>query len=44
MNALVAGGNDPYDSTSQDCPVDFLEHLEEPVEGRRVGIVPALMH
>ena len=43
MNALVAGGNDPYDSTSQDCPVDFLEHLEEPVEGRRVGIVPALM-
>lgn len=43
MNALVAGGSDPYDSTSQDCPVDFLEHLEEPVEGRRVGIVPALM-
>lgn len=43
MNALVGAGRDPFDSTSQDCPVDFLEHLEEPVEGRRVGIVPALM-
>ncbi|WP_455137666.1 Asp-tRNA(Asn)/Glu-tRNA(Gln) amidotransferase subunit GatA [Thermophilibacter sp.] len=43
MNALVASGRDPYDSTSQDCPVDFLEHLDDPVEGRRVGIVPALM-
>ena len=43
MNALVGAGRDPYDSTSQDCPVDFLEHLEDPVEGRRVGIVPALM-
>ncbi len=43
MNALVGAGRDPYDSTSQDCPVDFLEHLDDPVEGRRVGIVPALM-
>jgi aspartyl-tRNA(Asn)/glutamyl-tRNA(Gln) amidotransferase subunit A len=43
MNALVAGGHDPFDSTSQDCPVDFLEHLEDPIEGLRVGIVPALM-
>ena len=43
MNALVAGGHDPFDSTSQDCPVDFLEHLEDPVEGMRVGVVPALM-
>ncbi|MCH4053470.1 MAG: Asp-tRNA(Asn)/Glu-tRNA(Gln) amidotransferase subunit GatA [Atopobiaceae bacterium] len=43
MNALVAGGHDPYDSTSQDCPVDFLEHLEEGVEGLRVGVVPRLM-
>ncbi len=43
MNALVAAGHDPYDSTSQDCPVDFLEHLEDSVEGGRVGIVPALM-
>ena len=43
MNALVGAGRDPYDSTSQDCPVDFLEHLDDPVEGRRVGIAPALM-
>ena len=43
MNALVGPGRDPYDSTSQDCPVDFLEHLEDPVEGHNVGIVPELM-
>ncbi|MCI1664866.1 MAG: Asp-tRNA(Asn)/Glu-tRNA(Gln) amidotransferase subunit GatA [Atopobiaceae bacterium] len=43
MNALVAGGRDPRDCTSQDCPVDFLEHLDDPVEGRRVGIIPELM-
>ncbi len=43
MNALTGAGRDPYDSTSQDCPVDFLEHLEDPVEGRRVGVVPQLM-
>lgn len=43
MNALTAAGRDPYDSTSQDCPVDFLEHLEDPIEGKTVGIVPQLM-
>ncbi|MBM6774995.1 Asp-tRNA(Asn)/Glu-tRNA(Gln) amidotransferase subunit GatA [Olsenella profusa] len=43
MNALVAAGHDPWDSTSQDCPVDFLEHLDDSIEGRCVGIVPALM-
>ena len=43
MNALVAPGRDPFDSTSQDCPVDFLEHLEDSIAGHRVGIVPALM-
>ena len=43
MNALVAAGRDPYDSTSQDCPVDFLEHLEDSVEGKKIGVVPALM-
>ena len=43
MNALTGSGRDPRDSTSQDCPVDFLEHLEDGVAGRRVGIVPALM-
>ncbi|MGN0056081.1 MAG: Asp-tRNA(Asn)/Glu-tRNA(Gln) amidotransferase subunit GatA [Atopobiaceae bacterium] len=43
MNALTAAGRDPYDSTSQDCPVDFLEYLEDPIEGKTVGIVPQLM-
>ena len=43
MNALVGAGRDPYDGTSQDCPVDFLEHLNDGVEGRRVGIIPAFM-
>ncbi len=39
MNALLGEGHDPMDATSQDCPVDFLEHLEDPVEGLRVGII-----
>ena len=43
MNALTAVGRDPFDSTSQNCSVDFLEHLEDPIEGKTVGIVPALM-
>ncbi|MST73035.1 Asp-tRNA(Asn)/Glu-tRNA(Gln) amidotransferase subunit GatA [Olsenella porci] len=43
MNALVSPGRDPFDSTSQDCPIDFLEHLEDPIAGKRVGIVPQLM-
>lgn len=43
MNALTGPGRDPYDSTSQDCPVDFLEHLEDPIEGRVVGVIPELM-
>ena len=43
MNALTGAGRDPLDSTSQECPVDFLEHLEDPVEGLTVGVVPELM-
>lgn len=43
MNALVGAGRDPYDGTSQDCAVDFCEHLYDGVEGRRVGIIPAFM-
>ena len=43
MNALVGAGHDPYDCTSQDCPVDFLEHLEDSIEGRRVGIIKSRM-
>lgn len=43
MNALVGPGRDPLDSTSQDVPVDFLEHLDDPVEGRTVGVVSSLL-
>ena len=43
MGALTCAGRDPYDGTSQDCPVDFLEHLEDPIAGRCVGIIPAFM-
>lgn len=43
MQALTAAGRDPQDGTSQDCAQDFLAHLDDPIEGRRVGIVPALM-
>ena len=43
MNALVGAGHDPFDGTSQDCPVDFLEHLDDGVAGRRFGIIPAFM-
>ena len=43
MNALTAPGRDPRDSTSQDCPVDFTEHLNDGIAGRKVGVIPALM-
>lgn len=43
MNALTAGGRDPWDSTSQPVSTDFLAHLDDPIEGRKVGVVPALM-
>ncbi|MBE6469876.1 MAG: Asp-tRNA(Asn)/Glu-tRNA(Gln) amidotransferase subunit GatA [Coriobacteriaceae bacterium] len=43
MGGLTAGGRDPLDGTSQDASADYLEHLEDGVEGGRVGIVPALM-
>jgi aspartyl-tRNA(Asn)/glutamyl-tRNA(Gln) amidotransferase subunit A len=43
MDALVAGGRDPLDSMSQQLPVGFLFGLDEPAEGLRVGVIPALM-
>ena len=43
MNALVAGGRDPLDSTSQELPIDFVAGLENPIEGMRIGVIPALM-
>lgn len=43
MNALTAGGRDPFDSTSQNCETDFLAALEGGVEGTRIGVVRSLM-
>lgn len=43
MNALVAAGRDHLDSTSQEVPANFLDGLEDSVEGMRVGIISALM-
>ena len=43
MNALTGAGHDPYDCTSQDCAVDFTEHLNDSIEGKRAGIIPAFM-
>ena len=43
MNALTGAGHDPYDCTSQDCAVDFTEHLNDSIEGKCVGIIPAFM-
>jgi aspartyl-tRNA(Asn)/glutamyl-tRNA(Gln) amidotransferase subunit A len=43
MNALTAGGRDRLDATSRDCTQDYLTHLEDPIEGRAVGVIPALL-
>lgn len=43
MNALTAGGHDRFDSTSQNCEQDYLAHLNDSIEGRAVGIIPALL-
>ena len=43
MDALVAGGRDPYDSTSQDVPPRFADAVDTDIAGMRVGIIPAFM-
>ena len=43
MDALVAGGRDPLDSTSQDMLAGFVDSMDRPVTGMRVGVIPALM-
>lgn len=43
MNALTGSGRDPYDATSQDCATDFVAGLERPIEGKTIGIMPALL-
>lgn len=43
MNALVHGGSDRMDCTSQSINTDFTANLSEGVSGMRIGIVPAFM-
>lgn len=43
MDALVQGGKDPLDSTSQQVEASFLANLDSPTEGIRVGVIPQLM-
>ena len=43
LTALTAGGRDERDATSQDCAQDYCARLEEPIAGRHVGVIPALM-
>lgn len=43
MNALVHGGSDRMDCTSQSINTDFTANLNEGVQGMRIGIVPAFM-
>ena len=42
MNALA--GRDLRDCTSQPWNTDFLAHLHDGVEGKRIGVIPALTH
>ena len=43
MDALVSGGKDAFDSTSQEVPARFAEATQEDIAGKRVGIIPAFM-
>lgn len=43
MDALVAGGHDQYDSTSQDVAPQFAAAARAGIEEKRVGIIPAFM-
>lgn len=46
MDALVSGGRDPYDSTSQEVPAHFAAAAaaaDGGLAGRRIGLVPAFM-
>ena len=43
MNALTAGGRDPFDGTSQPLEQDFTARLDEGVAGKRIGVIPAFM-
>ena len=44
MDALVSGGCDRYDSTSQEVAPAFVQALDGDVAGKRVGVAPSLMN
>lgn len=43
LDALTAGGRDPFDGTSQDAKGGFAAHLDDDISGLRVGVIPAFM-
>lgn len=43
LDALTAGGRDPFDGTSQDAEGAFAAHLNDDIAGLRVGIIPTFM-
>ena len=43
LDALTAGGRDPFDGTSQDVEGGFAAHVNDGIEGLRVGVIPAFM-
>ncbi len=43
MEALCAGGHDPFDGTSVDVAGSFTAGLNDSIAGLRVGVIPAFM-
>ena len=43
LDALTAGGRDPFDGTSQDVEGGFAAHVDDDISGLRVGVIPAFM-
>lgn len=43
LDALTAGGRDPFDGTSRDVGGGFAAHVDDDISGLRVGVIPAFM-
>lgn len=43
MDALVSGGKDPYDATSQEVDPSFVAALDASIAGKKVGVVSSLL-
>lgn len=43
LDALTAGGRDPFDGTSWDVGGGFAAHVDDDISGLRVGVIPAFM-